>query len=89
MIIKRLSDLKPGEKAEIFKIDDKSIIRKRLMELGIREGKEVIMRRDAPMGDPIEVFIMGYNLSLRKSAAKYVLIHNIQLLNKDTKNETN
>ena len=75
---KRLSDLKPGEKAFIIKLDECSVLKKRLMELGIREGKEVFMRRDAPMGDPMEISVLGFNLSLRKSEAQCVQIESVE-----------
>lgn len=73
-MLKRLSELKPGESAVIQSIDEDTLLKKRLLELGIRKGKDVSMRRDAPLGDPIEISVMGYNISLRKSEAKHVII---------------
>jgi ferrous iron transport protein A len=75
---KRLNDLLPGEEAVIMKIEKKSVFRKRLMEMGIRKGSKVLMRRDAPMGDPMEINVMGYNISLRKSEAMYIIIDEAQ-----------
>lgn len=74
---KRLFELMPGEEAVIVKIEDKSVFRKRLMEMGLRKGGKVLMRRDAPMGDPMEINVMGYNITLRKSEAKFVIIDNV------------
>lgn len=75
---KRLNELLPGEKATVVGIEKESMYRKRLMEIGFRKDSEVIMRRDAPLGDPMEVYIMGYNLSLRRSEAGYVIINKIE-----------
>lgn len=69
-----LDQILPGQKAEIKRIEDSAVLKKRLLELGIREGKEVFMRRTAPLGDPIEISVMGYNISLRKSEAKHIVI---------------
>lgn len=71
---KRLNELLPGEEAVIVKIEEKSEYRKRLMEMGLRKGSKVLMRRDAPMGDPMEINVMGYNISLRKSEANFIII---------------
>ncbi len=74
---KRLHELMPGEQALIVKIEDKSIFRRRLTEMGLRKGGKVLMRRDAPLGDPMEINVMGYNISLRKSEAKFVIIDHV------------
>ncbi len=70
----RLDELKPGQMACIQSIDADASIKKRLMELGIRKDLKVFMRRNAPMGDPMEISVMGSNISIRKSAASHVLI---------------
>ncbi len=74
---KRLNELMPGEEAVIIKIEEKSTFRKRLTEMGLRKGGKVLMRRDAPMGDPMEINVMGYNISLRKSEARFIIIDNV------------
>jgi Fe2+ transport system protein FeoA len=71
---KKLSELLPGEKGIIKGIEKRAPYRERLMEMGLTVGGQVMMRRDAPMGDPLELFVMGYNISLRKSEAKHIII---------------
>ena len=73
-----LDKLMPGQKAVIKKIDPKSLLKKRLKEIGIREGKEIFMKRNAPLGDPMEISVMGYNVSLRKNEAASVYIELIE-----------
>ena len=69
MTIKRLNELQKGEKAKIAKIRGKGNIHRRLLDMGLVAGSEVEMKRVAPLGDPVEVKIKGYNLSLRKEEA--------------------
>jgi DtxR family Mn-dependent transcriptional regulator len=72
MKICRLSEMKPGEEGEIRAVHETGPIRKRLMEMGVLRGERVRFIREAPLGDPIEIRIRGYNLSLRKSEASAV-----------------
>ena len=70
-----LSILRPGEHAVIHRIGvTVHNVRQRLLELGLTRGTHVEMIRMAPMGDPIEVMIKGYRLSLRKVEAEAVLV---------------
>ncbi len=70
-----LSNLKPGQLGKILKIDSSiGPIRRRLMDMGVIAGEIIKMEKVAPMGDPIEVSIKGYNLSLRKNEAKGIEI---------------
>jgi len=69
MTAKRLSELKCGEKGRIVKIGDGGGFRRRLLDMGLVPGSEVEMERVAPLGDPIEIKVKGYNLSLRKEEA--------------------
>lgn len=73
-MIKKLDELFPGEKGIIVKISGNPVLRQRLLELGIREGKEIIRKIDAPMGDPISVQTMGTNLSFRRHIAKHIFV---------------
>lgn len=75
---KYLNELRPGQKAKISKIDDNSQLKKKLMEMGFRQDKEVFMRRRAPLGDPMELSLMGNNISLRKSEARFIKIEEIE-----------
>jgi ferrous iron transport protein A len=70
-----LSNLKPGEQGCIIRLDSAiGPIRRRLMDMGVIPGELVKVEKVAPMGDPIEVTVKGYKLSLRKSEAKGIEI---------------
>lgn len=61
--------LKPGQKATITRINGESALRRRFVEMGIVKGETILIERNAPMGDPVEYFIKGYHLALRKEEA--------------------
>jgi Fe2+ transport system protein FeoA len=67
-----LDELKPGQKATILRIDGDGPLMQRLMALGLLEGSDVAMTRRALGGDPVEVQVMGYALSLRREEARRV-----------------
>ena len=69
---KVLADLQPGESGIVAKILGEGAVKRRLMDMGITRGTEVFVRKVAPLGDPIQVSIRGYELSLRKGDAKNV-----------------
>ena len=69
-----LAKLKPGEKGRIIGIGAIGPLKRRLMDMGVLVGEEVKVIKVAPMGDPIEVFIKSYNLSLRKKEAEGVTV---------------
>lgn len=69
-----LSEIKVGKKSRVLKIKPQSSIRRRLMDMGIVPRTEVTVIGKAPMGDPIEVLVRGYKLTLRKSEARDVLV---------------
>jgi len=73
---KKLSELKPGEKGIITRVSGSSAIRNRLLDMGLVKGTKIIMIRKAPLGDPLEFLVKGYNLSLRKEESDnvYVLV---------------
>ena len=66
----RLTDLKPGSKARIKKMHARGPTAKHLAAMGVGSGTVVWVERVAPLGDPIEIRIKGYNLSLRKEEAR-------------------
>jgi Fe2+ transport system protein FeoA len=72
MTIKLLSELENGEKGRIIKIGVRGSIRRRLMDMGLVTGSEIKMERVAPLGDPIEIKIKGYDLSIRKEVASRI-----------------
>ncbi|WP_396391240.1 FeoA domain-containing protein [Desulfosporosinus shakirovi] len=70
-----LKELKTGEKGIIIKVlGEKGAVKKRLMDMGMTSGAEVLVRKVAPLGDPIEVNIRGYELTLRKTEAQNIII---------------
>ncbi|AJS59698.1 FeoA family protein [Paenibacillus sp. IHBB 10380] len=69
-----LKDCSPGDKAVIIAIKGEGPVRRRLMDMGVTRGTEVIVRKVAPMGDPIEVNIRGYELTFRKAEADNIVI---------------
>lgn len=69
---KLLSDFAVGERGVITKVNGEGKIRRRLFDMGVTPQAEVIMRKKAPLGDPIEVTVRGYELTLRKVEAACV-----------------
>jgi len=69
MSVRNLSELKKGDKGKIVKIIGTGSVYRRLVDMGLVTGSEVEMQRVAPLGDPIEIKVKGYNLSLRKEEA--------------------
>lgn len=67
-----LSDIKPGATCTVVKLRDEGATRRRIMDMGITKGVEVYIRKVAPLGDPIEVTVRGYELSLRKADAEMI-----------------
>jgi|YelNatPaOPRAMG01_1025707.scaffolds.fasta_scaffold174703_2 ferrous iron transport protein A len=74
MPLKKLDELLPEERGTIVKLTGPQFLRQRLRSLGIREGKEIIKKRESPFGDPIEVEVMGINISLRKQIAHHIFV---------------
>lgn len=69
-----LKMLKPNERARVVSIGSSGPIRRRLIDMGITPGTEILMRKVAPLGDPIEINLRGYELSLRKAEADQIVI---------------
>lgn len=61
-----------GKTVQVVKLNGEGAIRRRIMDMGITKGTEVYIRKVAPLGDPIEVTVRGYELSLRKADAEMV-----------------
>ena len=70
---KKLSDFKYTESGVVKFVEGEGRIRRRLFDMGITPGARVILRKKAPLGDPMEITIRGYELTLRKVEADYVL----------------
>ena len=73
-----LNRVKPGEKAEIVSTSGLGAVHRRLLDMGLVKGAVVEVRKVAPLGDPIEVNVKGYNLSLRKNEAGKILVRRIE-----------
>jgi Fe2+ transport system protein FeoA len=71
-MIKTLDTLAIGESGVIVKVGGEGRVRRRLFDMGLTPGAEVYLRKKAPLGDPIEVTLRGYELSLRKDEAVFV-----------------
>ncbi|MCR4436581.1 MAG: FeoA domain-containing protein [Clostridiales bacterium] len=69
-----LKELKPGEKGVVVKVGGEGAVRRRLMDMGVTRGVEVLVRKVAPLGDPIEVNVRGYELTFRKAEAENVIV---------------
>jgi Fe2+ transport system protein FeoA len=74
MPVKPLNELQPGEKGKVAKIGLKGKFRLKLMDMGMVRGTEVEVLGIAPLGDPMEIKIKGFNLSIRKNEANLILI---------------
>lgn len=72
MATKLLSDFTVGESGTIKAVTGEGRIRRRLFDMGVTPGAELVMRKKAPLGDPIEITIRGYELTLRKVEAACV-----------------
>ncbi len=70
--MKTLKEVKIGETVRVVKLHGEGAVKKRIMDMGITRGVEVYVRKVAPLGDPIEVTVRGYELSLRKEDANMI-----------------
>ena len=70
--MKTLKDMKIGETVVVKKLHGDGAVRRRIMDMGITKGVEIYIRKVAPLGDPIEVTVRGYELSLRKADAEMI-----------------
>lgn len=64
-----LKDLNPGQQGVVIKINNTGALKRRLVDMGITPGVSVMVRKVAPLGDPIEINLRGYELTLRKAGA--------------------
>lgn len=72
--MRTLRELTPGERSKVVSLEGAGPIRRRLMDMGVTRGSEILVRRVAPLGDPIEVTIRGYELSFRKEEAQHIMV---------------
>ena len=67
-----LSEIKIGQSAKVVKLYGEGAVRRRIMDMGITKGTAIKIRKTAPLGDPIEVTVRGYELTLRKADAEII-----------------
>lgn len=72
-----LDRLKIGTKARIINVEGEGALRDRLLDMGITPRTEVMIRKMAPMGDPVELTLRGYELTLRLQDAKHILVEEV------------
>lgn len=72
--MQKLSELKPGEKAIIIKVQGNGTLKRRLLDMGLVRGTKIEMVRESPLGDPLEFLVKGYNLSLRRVECENVYV---------------
>ena len=73
--MKTLKDAKIGESVVVVKLHGEGAVRRRIMDMGITKNVEIFVRKVAPLGDPIEICVRGYELSLRKADAEMIEIY--------------
>ena len=70
--MRTLKDARIGETVQVVKLHGEGAVRRRIMDMGITKNVEIYVRKVAPLGDPIEINVRGYELSLRKSDAEMI-----------------
>lgn len=70
--MKTLREIKCGETAKVAKLNGAGAVKRRIMDMGITKGTDVFVRKVAPLGDPVEITVRGYELSLRKADAEMI-----------------
>ncbi len=70
--MKTLRDVKIGDTVKVVKLHGEGAVKRRIMDMGITKGVEIYVRKVAPLGDPIELNVRGYELSLRKADAEMI-----------------
>ncbi len=70
--MKTLKDVKVGETATVVRLHGEGAVKRRIMDMGITKGVEIYVRKVAPLGDPMELTVRGYELSVRKADAEMI-----------------
>ena len=70
--MKSLKDIRVGDTVSVKKLHGEGAVKRRIMDMGITKGVEVYVRKVAPLGDPVEINVRGYELSLRKADAQMI-----------------
>lgn len=72
--MRSLRDVNVGETVKVTAIEGEGAVRRRIMDMGITKGTEVYVRKVAPLGDPVELTVRGYELSVRKDDAEIIKV---------------
>ena len=72
--MKTLREIKPGQTVKVVKLHGEGAVKRRIMDMGISKGTEVFVRKVAPLGDPVEVNVRSYELSLRKADCEMIVV---------------
>ena len=72
--MKTLKNVECGQTVKVSRLGGEGAVRRRIMDMGITKGTEIYVRKVAPLGDPIEVTVRGYELSLRKGEAENIVV---------------
>ena len=72
--MKTLKEVRVGETVQVQKLTGEGPVKRRIMDMGITKGVEIYVRKVAPLGDPVEVTVRGYELSLRKADAEMIVV---------------
>lgn len=73
-MMKTLKEVACGQTVKVIKLTGEGPVKRRIMDMGITKGVEIFVRKVAPLGDPIEVTVRGYELSIRKADAQMILV---------------
>lgn len=77
--MERLSTMMPGEKVRVVKLDTQGTLKKKIMDMGITKGTVIQIVKFAPLGDPMEILVRGYNLSIRKQDAQGIIVERVEM----------
>ena len=72
--MKKLKEVPCGQAVKVTKLNGEGPVKRRIMDMGITKGVEIYVRKVAPLGDPVEVTVRGYELSLRKADAEMICV---------------
>lgn len=76
--MKTLKETKPGETVKVLKLTGEGPVKRRIMDMGITKGVEIYVRKVAPLGDPLEINVRSYELSIRKEDAAMIEVEMIK-----------
>jgi ferrous iron transport protein A len=74
--VNTLKNVKVGKRVRVVKVRGEGAVKRRIMDMGITKGVEIYVRKVAPLGDPVEINVRGYELSLRKADAEMIEVEN-------------